>query len=115
MGMKSSAASARIGLSSGTIFFTAFFSFHFFSFRLGFRFRSFSLEVQFRFGNLRGFRCLGCSSLFLYLAGASRFAFGLRRLLWLAPALQLLWSVLGVLPQFWVVLSQPVLPLFWLW
>ena len=29
-----------------------FFSFHFFSFRLGFRFRSFSLEVQFRFGNL---------------------------------------------------------------
>ena len=25
-----------------------FFSFHFFSFRLGFRFRSFSLEVQFR-------------------------------------------------------------------
>lgn len=26
--------------------------------------------------NLRGFRCLGCGSLFLYLAGASRFAFG---------------------------------------
>ena len=88
-----------------------FFSFHFFSFRLGSVFGA--LASKFNSGSATfGVSVAWGAAVSSFTLRGVPVCVWVRRLLWLAPALQLLWSVLGVLPQFWVVLSQPVLPLF---